>query len=77
MKEEKRTSVLKIVLISVAVAIAIVGIIALLYFLFKKYFKVSIDCGDCDGCEESCFGENFDPLSDEDFVPTCSLDDAE
>ena len=79
-KEEKRgVSVLKIVLISVAVAIAIVAIVALLYYLFKKYFKVSIDCGDCDGCEEACFGDDFDPLCDcdEDYVPQCSLDDAE
>ena len=78
-REEKRTSVLKIILISVAVAIAIVGIIALLYFLFKKYFKVSIDCGDCDDCEDSCFGDSFDPLCDcdEDYVPACNLDDAE
>lgn len=79
MREEKRTSVFKIILISVTVAIAVVGIVAVLYRLFKKYFKITIDCGDCDECTGDCFGDDFDPLCDcdEDFVPKCSLDDAE
>ena len=79
MREEKRTSVGKIIVISATVAIAIVGIAAVLYKLFKKYFKITIDCGNCDDCDEICFGEDFDPLCDcdEDFVPGCSLDEAE
>lgn len=79
MREEKRTSVFKIILISVTVAIAVVGVVAVLYRLFKKYFKITIDCGDCDECTGECFGDDFDPLCDcdEDFVPKCSLDDAE
>lgn len=79
MREEKRTSAVKIILISVTVALAVVAIVAVLYKLFKKYFKVSIDCGDCDACSDACFGEDFDPLCDcdEDFVPTCSLDEEE
>ncbi|MBR6676812.1 MAG: hypothetical protein IKL24_05725, partial [Clostridia bacterium] len=46
---------------------------------FKKYFKITIDCGNCDECDEICFGEDFDPLCDcdEDYVPGCSLDEAE
>lgn len=82
MREEKRTSVFKIILISATVAIAIVGIVAVLYRLFKKYFKISIDCGDCEDCDcctADCFGEDFDPLCDcdEDYMPKCNLDEAE
>jgi len=84
MNEEKRTgsSVGKIILISAAVALAVVGIVALLYNLFKKHFKVTIDCGkcdDCDSCDDDCFGDDLDPACDcdEDYVPKCSLDDAE
>ncbi len=76
MREEKRTSVVKVIIISVTVALAIVAVVAVLYKLFKKYFKVSIDCGDCDCCDGDCFADDFDPLCDcdEDYVPECSID---
>ena len=79
MNEEKRTSVAKVIIISVTVAIAVVGLVVLLYNLFKKYFKVTIDCGNCDSCNDDSLGDDLDPCceSDEDFVPSCSLDEAE
>ncbi len=75
--EEKRVSVIKIIAISAGVALLIVSVAALLYKFFKKYFRISFDCGDCDTCCQDCFGDEFDPLCscDEDFAPGCSICD--
>ncbi len=75
--EEKRVSVIKIIAISAGVALLIVTVAALLYKFFKKYFRISFDCGDCDTCCQDCFGDEFDPLCscDEDFAPGCSICD--
>ena len=52
--------------------------VELAYKLFKKYFKVSFDCGDCDSCDGGCFDDDFDLFAeDEDYEPTCSLCDDE
>lgn len=77
-KEEKRVSLIKIITISAGVALLIVAAAALLYKFFKKYFRISFDCGDCDTCCQDCFGDEFDPLCscDEDFAPGCSICDA-
>ncbi len=77
-KDEKRVSLIKIITISAGVALLIVAAAALLYKFFKKYFRISFDCGDCDTCCQDCFGDEFDPLCscDEDFAPGCSICDA-
>ena len=72
---EKRSSVVRTVIITLSVIAAIAAIAAVLYKLFKKYFKISFDCGDCDDCTGGCFDCDFDPMSDEDFAPECALDD--
>ena len=75
--EEKRVSIFKIIAISAAVALLIFTALVILYKFFKKYFKISFDCGDCDSCMQDCFGSDFDPLSgcDDDFAPECTLCD--
>ncbi len=74
--EEKRVSIFKIVAISAAVALFIFAALVVLYKFFKKYFKISFDCGDCDSCYQDCFGSDFDPVfDDEDYAPECTLCD--
>lgn len=75
MREEKRVSIGKIILVTVGVTVAVVATLAALYKLFKKYFKVTFDCGNCEDCTAGCFADDFDPLCDEDFAPKCVLDD--
>ena len=72
---EKRSSVVRTVIITLTVIAAIAAVAAVLYNLFKKYFKVSLDCGDRDDCSSGCFGDDFDPMCDDDFAPECALDD--
>ncbi len=78
-KETRRVSVGKIIAISAAVALLIFTALIVAYKLFKKYFKISFDCGDCDSCQNSCFDDAFDPfcMDDDDFAPSCSLCDDE
>ena len=74
--DEKRVSIFKIVEISAAVALLIFAALVVLYKFFKKYFKISFDCGDCDSCYQDCFGSDFDPMfDDEDYAPECTLCD--
>lgn len=75
--DEKKVSIFKVVAISAGVAVFVVTAAMVLYRLFKKYFRISFDCGDCDSCCQDCFGDEFDPLSkcDDDFAPGCSLCD--
>ena len=77
-KETRRVSVGKIIAISAAVALIAFAAMVVAYKLFKKYFKVSFDCGDCDCCSENCFDDDFDLFAeDEDYEPKCSLCDDE
>ena len=75
--EEKRISVWKIVEISASVAVLVAAAALILYKLFRKYFRISLDCGCCDECTQDCFCDEFDPLCecDEDFAPRCDADD--
>ena len=45
--EEKKTSVVKVVLITLGVIAAVAAALAVLYTLFKKYFTITFECGDC------------------------------
>ena len=58
-REEKKSSVVKVVLITVGVIAAIGAILAVLYTLFKKYFTITFECGDCENCDEDCFDDEL------------------
>ena len=68
-KEEKSVSVLKVVLITVGVIVAVLAAAAVIYKFFKKHFKITFECGDCDFCEDKCF------CDDADFEPECCVYD--
>ncbi len=71
--EGKKVNVWKIIIISAGVAAAVAAIAITAYMLFKKYFKITFECGeDCENCPEDYF---FDDLEDDDFIPECSVDD--
>lgn len=75
MREEKRISVGKIIVVSATVAVTVAAAAFVLYRLFRKYFKITFDCGDCDTCGDDCFCDDFDMESDEDYIPECDLAD--
>ena len=57
MKEERSTlSALKVIFIIIGALVSIGALVAVVYTVFKKYFKVTFDC--C-FCEEE---ENFEPI---------------
>ena len=63
--ENKNT--LKTFFIIVGAVVSIGAIIAVLYTVFKKYFKVTFECDDCDCdcCDGECFAE------EEEYEPVC------
>ncbi len=72
---EKKISVTKVIIIAATVAVTLAAALFLLYKLLKKYFKVSVECGDCDSCDD-CFCDDLDCcFDDEDYVPECSIAD--
>jgi len=62
--EHKNT--LKTFFIIVGAVVSIAAIAAVLYTVFKKYFKVTFECDDCDCscCDEDCFEEadEYEPI---------------
>ncbi len=71
--KDRRVNIWKVVIISACVAAAVAAIAITGYKLFKKYFKITFDCGeDCDSCIDGCFCDEYD---DDDFIPECSYDD--
>lgn len=74
--EEKKVSVYKVIGITVGAVLLVTAACFAAYTFFKKYFKITFDCGKCGECDEDCLGIDFDPeLCDEDFEPQCNLDD--
>ncbi len=69
--ENKNT--LKTFFIIVGAVVSIAAIFAVLYTVFKKYFKVTFECDDCDCdcCDEGCFEEA------EDYEPVCCCECAD
>jgi len=52
----KKCCSLKTFFIIIGAVVSIGALIAVLYTVFKKYFKITFECdGDCDCCEEECF----------------------
>ena len=60
-KDEKNTGIIKAVLTTIGVIVVILTALAILYKFFKKYFKITFECGDCDFSE------------DVDFEPECCV----
>ena len=52
--EEKKTSPLKVILIVIGAIVAVGAAAAVLYTIFKKYFTITFECGDCESCDEDC-----------------------
>lgn len=76
MEEKRKVSVGKIIAISAGVAVAVAAILFAAYKFCKKYFKFTLDCGDCSECEDDCFDIGYID-EDEDCEPACALDDVE
>jgi len=64
-KKKEENSVLKAVLITAGVVITIVAALAVLYKVFKKHFKITFECEDCDFCDNDTI------CSDDDSEPEC------
>ena len=77
-KEDKKLSDgLKALFIVVGAIVTIGAVIAVLYNVFKKYFKISVECGDDD--DEDYFDDfdEFDPIDVPDECKSCGACDAE
>ena len=71
-KEDKKLSDgLKALFIVVGAIVTIGAVIAVLYNVFKKYFKISVECGDDD--DEDYFDDfdEFDPIDVPDECKGC------
>jgi len=55
--EEKTTSAVKVILIIIGAVVAVAGAALVVYKIFKKYFTVTFECGDCESCDEDCFAD--------------------
>lgn len=74
--EEKKVNIYKVIGITVGAVLVVAAICFAAYTFFKKYFKISFDCGNCSECDNDCFSVDFDPeLCSEDFEPECNLDE--
>lgn len=60
-EEVKKPSVLKAILIVLGAITAIAAAALVVYRIFKKYFTITFECGDCDSCDEGCFDEDEEP----------------
>lgn len=72
-KKEDSSSLLKGILIAIGAVVAVAGTMALLYALFKKYFTITFECGDCESCESPCDSGSCEELEPE----VCYTDEAE
>lgn len=68
-KEEKGISIWHVVFATVGIVLFVLASLAVLYKFFKKHFKITFECGDCDFGEDDCFCE------DADFEPECCVYD--
>ena len=71
--EKKENNALKTILIIIGAIVSVAAVMTALYFLFKKFFKISFECDECDECDcNGCFIDE----DDKDFEPICECDDA-
>ncbi len=68
-KEEKSGGVLRAVLITAGIIVFVFAAVAVIYKFFKKHFRITLECGDYDFCDDDCFCE------EEDFEPECCVYD--
>lgn len=74
--EEKKVNIYKVIGITVGAVLLVSAICFAAYKFFKKYFKITFDCGNCAECDNDCFSIDFDPeLCDDDFEPACCFDE--
>lgn len=69
-KEKKTSDALKALFIVIGAVVTIGSVAAVLYSLFKKYFKITFECSSDDCC--NCFEED-----DDNYEPICCGDDDE
>jgi len=68
-REDNSISVWRVVLLTVGIVLFLLTAVMVAYKFFKKHFKITLECGDCDFCEDDCFFE------DADFEPECCVYD--
>lgn len=71
-KDKSCESSLKNIFIVIGAIVSLAALAVVLYTIFKKYFQVTFECGNCDECDEDCFGED-----DADYEPICCCDECE
>jgi len=60
MNEKKTCETLKVLFIIIGAIVSIGALVAVAYTIFKKYFRVTFECGDdCDCCDD-CFDAECD-----------------
>ena len=63
---KKNNDILKAIFIIIGVVVSVGALVAVVYTVFKKYFKITFECdGDCCDCDD-CFIDE-----DADFEPIC------
>ena len=62
-KDEHDMKIVKIVLITAGVVLAVAAATVVIYKVAKKRFKINFDCEDCD------FDDDFSNDDDDDFIP--------
>lgn len=68
-KNGKNFSVLRAVFITIGVIVTILAALLVIYKVFKKYFRITLECGDCSICDDDCFCDETD------YEPECCVYD--
>lgn len=66
---EKKTGVLRTIFIIVGIVVTLAAAALVVYKVFKKYFKITFECGDANICEDDCF------CDEPDYEPQCCVYD--
>ena len=66
-RNSNKASVLRAIFITVGVIVTVLTTLVVLYKVFKKYFRITLECGDCSICEDDCF------CDEEDYEPECCV----
>lgn len=68
-RDDNTISIWRVVLLTIGIILFIATLAIVAYKFFKKHFKITLECGDCDFCDADC---SFD---DVDFEPECCIYD--
>ena len=66
-KNSNKASVLRAIFITVGVIVTVLTTLVVLYKVFKKYFRITLECGDCSICDGDCF------IEEDDYEPECCV----